>query len=86
MVNRNDNNNNNNNNNNYYYYYYYYYEPKEIEIMGKKFKNVESFKYLGSLVSDLTETEIEIKSKLTAGNKSYLTLGPVLKKVYIPVN
>jgi hypothetical protein len=52
MVNRNHNNNN---------------EPKKIEIMGKNFENVESFKYLGSLVSDLTETEIEIKSKVTAG-------------------
>jgi hypothetical protein len=70
MINRKDNNN----------------EPKETEIMGKKFKNVESFKYLGSLVTDLNEMEIEIKSRLAAGNKSYHALGPILKKVYIPVN
>jgi hypothetical protein len=53
MVNRKDNNN----------------EPKKIEIMGKKFEIVESFKYLGSLVTDLNEMEIEIKSRLTSGKK-----------------
>jgi hypothetical protein len=35
MFNRKDNNN----------------EPKEIEIMGENFENIESFKYLGSLVT-----------------------------------
>jgi hypothetical protein len=64
MVNRKDNNN----------------EPKEIEIMGKKFENVESFKYLGSLVTDLNEKEIEIKSRYAVGNKSYHALGPIFKK------
>jgi hypothetical protein len=46
-------------------------EPKEIEILGEKFENVESFKYLGSLVTDLNEIEIAIKSRLAAGSKSY---------------
>jgi hypothetical protein len=68
MINRKDNNN----------------EPKEIEIMGKKFENVESFKYLGSLVTDLNEKEIEIKSRFAAGNKSYHALGPILKKGLYP--
>jgi hypothetical protein len=48
--------------------------------MGKKFENVESFKYLGSLVTDLNEMEIEIKSTLAAGNRSYHALGPLFKK------
>jgi hypothetical protein len=65
MVNRKDNNNN---------------EPKKTEIMGKTIENVESFKYLGSLVTDLNEMETEIKSRLAAGNKSYHALGPILKK------
>jgi hypothetical protein len=69
MVNRKDNNN----------------EPKEIEIMGKQFENVESFKYLGSLVTDLNEMEIEIKSRLAAGNKSYHALGPILKKGFYSI-
>jgi hypothetical protein len=55
-------------------------EPRKIEIMVKKFDNVESFKYLGSLVTDLNELEIEIKSRLTAGKKSYHTLGPMFKE------
>jgi hypothetical protein len=45
-------------------------EPKETEITGKKCENVESFKYLGSLVTDLNDMEIEIKSRFAAGNKS----------------
>jgi hypothetical protein len=39
-----------------------------------------SFKYLGSLVTDLNEMEIKIKSRLAVGNKSYHALGPILKK------
>jgi hypothetical protein len=66
MVNRKDNNN----------------EPKEMEITGKNFENVESFKYsyLGLLVTDLNEMEIENKSRLAAGNGSYHALGPILKQ------
>jgi hypothetical protein len=44
---------------------------RNTEIMGEKIENVESFKYLGSLVTDLNEMETEIKSRLAAGNKSY---------------
>jgi hypothetical protein len=44
-------------------------EPKEIEIMGKHFENIESFKYLGSLVTDINEMEVEIKSRLAACNE-----------------
>jgi hypothetical protein len=69
MVNRKDDNNS---------------EPKETEIMRKKFENVESFKYLGSLVTDLNEMEIKIKSRLAAVNKSYHALGPILKKGLYP--
>jgi hypothetical protein len=64
MVNRTENNN----------------EPKEMEITGKNFENVESFKYLGLLVTDLNEMEIENKSGLAAGNGSYHALGPMLKQ------
>jgi hypothetical protein len=41
-------------------------EPKEIKIIGKKFENVESFKYLGSLITNFNDMEIEIKSRLAA--------------------
>jgi hypothetical protein len=35
---------------------------------------------LSSLVTDLNEMEIKIKSRLAVGNKSYHALGPILKK------
>jgi hypothetical protein len=57
-------------------------EPKEIEMIGKRFENVESCKYLGSLVTNINEVEIEIKGS----NESYHVLGPILKKFYILIN
>jgi hypothetical protein len=37
---------------------------KEIEWMGKKYEKVESFKYLGAVMTSLNDTETDIKSKL----------------------
>jgi hypothetical protein len=59
-------------------------ESKKIEIMGKKFENVESFKYISSLVTNLNDIEIEIKSRFAAGNTSYHELGPISKKGLYP--
>jgi hypothetical protein len=50
-------------------------EPKEIEISGQKYEKVEMFKYLGSLVTNLNDIEIEIETRLTVGNKCYHALG-----------
>jgi hypothetical protein len=36
-------------------------EPEEIEINGQRYKNVEMFKYLGSLITNTDEIETEIK-------------------------
>src|SRR5215469_18256230 len=35
---------------------------KEIELMGKKYEKVGSFKYLGSVMTSLNDIETEIKS------------------------
>jgi hypothetical protein len=60
---------------------------KEIELMGKKYEKVESFKYLGAVMTSLNDIETEIKSKIAVDNKCYYALGPILKKkVYIPIN
>jgi hypothetical protein len=53
---------------------------KVIELMGKKYEKVESFKYLGSVMTSLNDIETEIKSKLAVGNKCYHALGPILKR------
>jgi hypothetical protein len=55
-------------------------EEKTIELMGKKYEEVESFKYLGSVMTSSNDINMEIKSKLAAGNKCYYTLGPILKR------
>jgi hypothetical protein len=36
---------------------------RKLKYWGKKFENVGSFKYLGSLVAGLNEMGIEIKSR-----------------------
>jgi hypothetical protein len=42
---------------------------KAIELMGKKYEKVESFKYLGSVMTSLNDIETEIKSKIAVGKK-----------------
>jgi len=53
---------------------------KTIELMGKKYEKVESFKYLGSVMPSLNDIETEVKSKIAVGNKCYYALGPILKR------
>ena len=53
---------------------------KEIGLMGNRCEKVESFKYLGAVVTSLNDTETEIKSKIAVGNKCCHALGPVLKR------
>jgi hypothetical protein len=55
-------------------------KAKEIELMGKKYEKVEFFKYLGAMITSLSDIETEIKSKITVGNKCYHALGTVLKR------
>ena len=53
---------------------------KETELMGKRYEKVESFKYLGAVMTSLNEIETEIKSKIAVGNKCYYALGPIIKR------
>ena len=53
---------------------------RAIELMGKKYKKVESFKYLGSVITSGNDIETEIKSKIAVGNKCYHALRPILIK------
>jgi hypothetical protein len=53
---------------------------KEIELMGKKYEKVESFKYLGVVTRSLNDIETEIKSIIAVGNKCCYALGPILKR------
>jgi len=53
---------------------------KETELMGKRYEKVESFKYLGAVMTSLNEIETEIKSKIAVGNKCYFALGAIIKR------
>jgi hypothetical protein len=48
--------------------------------MRKKYEKVESFKYLGAMITSLNDIETEIKSKIAVGNKRYYALGTILKR------
>jgi hypothetical protein len=52
---------------------------KEIELMGKKYEKVESFKYLGAVMTSLNDIKTETKSKIAVGNKCYYALRAILK-------
>ena len=53
---------------------------KKIELMGKRYEKVESFKYLGAVMTSLNDIETELKSKISVGNKCYYALGPIIKR------
>jgi hypothetical protein len=53
---------------------------KEIKLMGKKYEKVESFKYLGAMITSLNDIATEIKSRIAVGNKCYYALGTILKR------
>jgi hypothetical protein len=55
-------------------------EVKEIELMGKKYERVESFKYLEAMITSLNDIETDIKSKNAFGNKCYYALRTILKR------
>ena len=48
--------------------------------MGKKYEKVESFKYLGSMMTSINDIETEIKREIAVSNKCYYALGPILKR------
>jgi hypothetical protein len=49
--------------------------PEEIEMNGRKYENVEMFKYLDSLITNTNEVEAEMKGRIIAGNKCDHALG-----------
>jgi hypothetical protein len=51
----------------------------KIELMGKRYEKVESFKHLGSVMTSLNDIEREIKIKIAVDNKCYYALGTILK-------
>jgi len=52
---------------------------KEIKLIGKKYEKVESFKYLGAMITSLNDIETEI-NKIAVGNKCYYALRTILKR------
>jgi hypothetical protein len=53
---------------------------KEVELIEEKYEKVESFKYLGAMITSLNGIQTEIKSKIVVGNKCYYALGTILKR------
>jgi len=51
--------------------------------VGKRYEKVESFKYLGLVMTSLNGIETEIRSKIAVGNKCCYALGPIIKRRYI---
>ena len=58
-------------------------KPVETEINGHRYKNVEIFEHLCSLVTNTDEVETEIKARIIADSKCFNALGHLLKKRYV---
>lgn len=50
-----------------------------LQMGGYNFEVVREFKYLGSLVTEKNETQVEVKERLKCGNKSYYSMQHLLK-------
>lgn len=57
-----------------------------LDIGNKFFQRTTSFKYLGSLITELNDILLEIKERLRAGNCSYFSLHHLLKSQTISRN
>jgi hypothetical protein len=54
--------------------------PKHGLLRENKYEKVESFKYLGAMITSLNDIETEIKNKIAVGNKCCYALGTILKR------
>lgn len=58
-------------------------EQQETEMNGQRYGNVDMFKYLGPLVTNANEFEMEIKVRTVASKVCYHALGNSLKKIRV---
>ena len=52
---------------------------EDIKIRNQTFEKVNQFKYLGSLLNERNELIIEIKERISAGNRAYFSSQKILK-------
>ena len=52
---------------------------EDIKIRNQTFEKVNQFKYLGSLLTERNELIIEIKERISAGNRAYFRSQKILK-------
>jgi len=57
-----------------------------LEVKNYKFKRVQQFKYLGTLITQQNEIGTEIKARIQAANKCYFGLTKLLKSRVISKN
>jgi len=57
-----------------------------LEVENYKFKRVQQFKYLGTLITQQNEIGTEIKARIQAANKCYFGLTKLLKSRVISKN
>lgn len=57
----------------------YVSETSKTEMEGCKFERVGDFKYLGALITDKNENNMEIKARIAAGNRAYFSFLNLLK-------
>ena len=52
---------------------------KDLQVYNYKFERVGEFKYLGSLITENSDNNTDIKARIMAGNRSYYSVLPLLK-------
>lgn len=62
-----------------------YQNQRNIKIHGLEIKNVNSFKYLGTIVNATNIIEQEIRERITAGNRAYYAYKETFNSYFLEV-
>jgi hypothetical protein len=57
-----------------------------MKLNGQIYERVDNFKYLGALVTSQNEMETDIKDKIAAGNRCFLTFNKMIGTRYLSKN
>jgi len=54
-------------------------DEKHLDVYNYEFERVGEFKYLGSLITENSDNNTDIKARIIGGNRSYYSVLPLLR-------
>jgi hypothetical protein len=54
-------------------------KEEKVRLMGRDFPTCDSFKYLGAIVTEASDTNAEVKARIAAGNRCMFAVHKILR-------